>query len=94
MLQESQALYALALAAYLLAAATMAPLTGRRGAARGQRPVAWLFVAACALLAWRAVPPFWYALRISLYDLTDALLSAAAAVALLVLAVALRRAFS
>ena len=97
MLTESIILYGAAVAASLLAAFTIAPmlLKARRGppAAESTRAVAGLMLALSALLGWRAVPPFWSAMRIGLYDAQDAMLSAAAAFALLMLAGALRRAF-
>lgn len=97
MLTESIVLYGAAVAASLLAAFTIAPmlLSRRHGSpdAEPARAVAVLMLALCALLGWRAVPPFWSAMRIGLYDAQDALLSAAAALALLMLAGALRRAF-
>lgn len=97
MLTESIVLYGAAVATSLLAAFTIAPMLvprrSRPPLAESARAVAALMLALCALLGWRAVPPFWNAMRIGLYDAQDALLSAAAAFALLMLAGALRRAF-
>ena len=97
MLTESIVLYGAAVAASLLAAFTIAPMLvkGKRDTSDpgSARAVAMLVLSLCALLGWRAVPPFWNALRIGLYDAQDALISAAAAFALLMLAGALRRAF-
>jgi hypothetical protein len=91
MLSESIALYAAAIAGYLLAALSIAPMLGRGHGDAATRAVAGLMLALCALLGWRVVPPFWHALRIGLYDAQDALLSAAAAFVVLTLAGALRR---
>lgn len=93
MLSESIALYGAALACNSLAVLTAAPAAlGRLPAATLAGRTAWWSLLALAMLsAWRCVPPFWYALRVGLYDFRDALLSAAAAATLLLLASALRR---
>lgn len=87
MLTESIGLYAAALAAYLMAAFSFSPLLF---SPRRSRSVGVMGLALCAVLGWRAVPPFWHAMRIGLYDAQDAVLTAASAFALLMLAGALR----